>query len=53
MSQPSYHTYPGYATGLSEDFGYSQSVRVGERIEASGQGMCGRLSIPVNVRRPG
>ncbi|KLU83888.1 endoribonuclease L-PSP [Magnaporthiopsis poae ATCC 64411] len=38
MSQPSYHTYPGYAVGLSEGFGYSQSVRVGERIEASGQG---------------
>ncbi|KAL8388130.1 hypothetical protein RB595_009435 [Gaeumannomyces hyphopodioides] len=38
MARPSYHVYPGYAAGLSEGFGYSQSVRVGDRIEASGQG---------------
>ncbi|KAL8294826.1 hypothetical protein RB597_008278 [Gaeumannomyces tritici] len=38
MARPSYHVYPGYAAGLSEGFNYSQSVRVGDRIEASGQG---------------
>lgn len=38
MSQLKYYTYPGWGKWAHEALGYSQAVRVGDRIEASGQG---------------
>ncbi|KAL8916607.1 MAG: hypothetical protein Q9208_008420 [Pyrenodesmia sp. 3 TL-2023] len=38
MSQLQYYTYPDYGFRLRETYSYNQAVRVGDRIECSGQG---------------
>lgn len=38
MSSLKYHSYEGYGQTAVKDFHYSQAVRVGDRIECSGQG---------------
>lgn len=38
MSDLKYTTYPGFGEYVRENLGYSQSVRVDNRIECSGQG---------------
>lgn len=38
MSQLQYFNYPGQGVAHTERLGYSQAVRVGDRIEISGQG---------------
>lgn len=38
MSTLTYFTYPGYGEEAVEKHRYSQAVRVGDRIECSGQG---------------
>ncbi|CAG8418423.1 unnamed protein product [Penicillium salamii] len=38
MSHLQYHAYPGYGTRSQDTLHYSQAVRVGDRIECSGQG---------------
>lgn len=38
MSHLTYYAYPGAGKWASENLGYSQAVRVGDRIECSGQG---------------
>ncbi|KAK4173404.1 Endoribonuclease L-PSP/chorismate mutase-like protein [Triangularia setosa] len=37
-SKPVFFTYIGYGETLSKEFHYSQAVRIGNRIEISGQG---------------
>lgn len=39
MSQLTYYAYEGKGQQNLERFGYNQAVRVGDRIECSGQGM--------------
>lgn len=39
MSNLQYFDYDGFGKFARETFGYSQAVRVGDRIEISGQGM--------------
>lgn len=39
MSNLKYFDYDGYGKFARENYGYSQAVRVGDRIEISGQGM--------------
>jgi len=38
MQDPSFHITPGYGQRLYDALHYSQAVRIGERVEASGQG---------------
>ncbi|KAH8881231.1 endoribonuclease L-psp family protein [Thozetella sp. PMI_491] len=38
MSNLSYYTYPNWGEKLRENIHYSQAVRIGDRIECSGQG---------------
>ncbi|KAL3469806.1 Endoribonuclease L-PSP/chorismate mutase-like protein [Aspergillus californicus] len=38
MSHLQYYAYPGYGSTSQKDLHYSQAVRVGDRIECSGQG---------------
>jgi hypothetical protein len=38
MSSLQYFVYPGVGEWLSNNLGYSQAVRVADRIEISGQG---------------
>lgn len=38
MSSLKYSSYPGWGTLAAKEIGYSQAVRVGDRIETSGQG---------------
>jgi hypothetical protein len=38
MSSLQYYVYPGVGKWLEENLGYSQAVRIGDRIEISGQG---------------
>ncbi|KAH7175357.1 Endoribonuclease L-PSP/chorismate mutase-like protein [Dactylonectria macrodidyma] len=38
MSHLQYYTYPGFGDWASENLGYKQAVKVGDRIECSGQG---------------
>lgn len=40
MSHLKYSTYEGAGEYLTNLLGYSQVVRVGDRIEISGQGQC-------------
>lgn len=37
-AEPTFHVTPGYGDTAREQLGYSQAVRVGNRIETSGQG---------------
>lgn len=39
MSDLQYFSYDGFGKFALENFGYNQAVRVGDRIELSGQGM--------------
>lgn len=43
MSQLQYYTYPDYGFRLRETYSYNQAVRVGDRIECSGQGIMSLL----------
>lgn len=38
MPDPSFHITPGYGQRLYDALHYSQAVRIGERVETSGQG---------------
>ena len=38
MSAPKFYVYPGLGEWFAENIGDSQAVRVGDRIEISGQG---------------
>lgn len=38
MSNLKYYAYPGWGEFARDNLGYSQAVRVGDRIELSGQG---------------
>lgn len=38
MSHLQYHAYKGVGERNLKNYGYNQAVRVGERIECSGQG---------------
>lgn len=38
MPDPSFHITPGYGQRLYDALHYSQTVRIGERVETSGQG---------------
>ncbi|KAJ0413254.1 Endoribonuclease L-PSP/chorismate mutase-like protein [Aspergillus carlsbadensis] len=38
MSQLEYFSYPGFGEHMRETLSYSQAVRIGDRIEISGQG---------------
>lgn len=38
MSKPEFFVTPGYGERQRKTFGYSQAVRVGDRVEISGQG---------------
>lgn len=38
MQDPSFHITPGYGQRLYDALHYSQAVRIGERVETSGQG---------------
>ncbi|KAL0563007.1 hypothetical protein V5O48_019072 [Marasmius crinis-equi] len=38
MAHLQYFSYPGYGEIATEKYWYSQAVRIGDRIEASGQG---------------
>ncbi|CAG7994498.1 unnamed protein product [Penicillium olsonii] len=38
MSHLQYHVYPGYGEASQKNLRYSQAVRIGDRIETSGQG---------------
>lgn len=49
MSGLQYFTYPGYGEKSLEDLHYSQAVRIGDRIECSGQGGH-RLHVPPGFR---
>lgn len=39
MSNLKYYAYPGAGEWAAEHLGYSQAVRIGDRIELSGQGL--------------
>ena len=39
MSHLQFYSYEGFGEALSEEYWYSQAVRVGDRIECSGQGI--------------
>lgn len=43
MSHLKYYSYDGVGTRNKENFSYSQAVRVGDRIEISGQGKAGNM----------
>lgn len=38
MSHLTYYNYPGVGERNAQNFKYSQAVRIGDRIECSGQG---------------
>lgn len=38
MTEPEFFVTPGYGDLMLKQFGYSQAVRVGNRVETSGQG---------------
>lgn len=38
MGTVSFHITPGYGETLADQLGYSQAVRIGDRVETSGQG---------------
>lgn len=38
MTQPEFFITPGYGPGLREQLHYSQAVKIGDRVEISGQG---------------
>ncbi|QJU59917.1 hypothetical protein HL653_21145 [Sphingomonas sp. AP4-R1] len=38
MAQPEYFATPGYGDAMRERLHYSQAVRIGDRVETSGQG---------------
>jgi len=40
MTKPQFFSYPKYGEVIGDLFHYSQSARVGDRIEISGQGTC-------------
>lgn len=40
MSHLQYYAYEKFGVRQREVVGYSQAVRVGDRIEVAGQGMC-------------
>lgn len=46
MSNLKYFDYPGKGEWLRDNLGYSQAVRVGDRIEASGQGELSARACP-------
>jgi hypothetical protein len=39
MSALKFYNYPGVGEANKKNFWYSQAVRIGDRIECSGQGM--------------
>lgn len=43
MSHLKYYSYDGVGKRNKESFSYSQAVRVGDRIEISGQGKAGNM----------
>lgn len=45
MSHLTYYNYPGVGERNAQTFKYSQAVRIGDRIESSGQGTS-LLSLP-------
>lgn len=49
MSSLKYYVYPGAGEWARDNIGYNQAVRVGDRIECSGQGTwsssCGRTAV--------
>ncbi|GAA1400949.1 RidA family protein [Pseudonocardia kongjuensis] len=48
----SFHATPGYGEVLREQLGYSQAVRIGDRVEISGQGgWDDGLAIPEDLER--
>lgn len=49
MSQLKYFIYPNHGEWARDTFSYSQAVRVGDRIECSGQGQ--KLLSPNHVRK--
>ena len=38
MAHLQYFNYPNYGVKMRVEYGYSQAVRIGNRIECSGQG---------------
>lgn len=46
MSQLTYYAYPGWGPTAQKELHYSQAVRVGDRIECSGQGMDRQVGQP-------
>lgn len=50
MSTVTFHVTPGYGDTLLEQLGFSQAVRVGNRVETSGQGgWDDELTIPADL----
>ena len=43
MAHLQYYAYPGVGEHAREAYGYNQAVRVGDRIEISGQGNAATL----------
>ncbi|GCB19902.1 2-iminobutanoate/2-iminopropanoate deaminase [Aspergillus awamori] len=54
MSHLQYYAYPGYGTRSQTDLYYSQAVKVGDRIECSGQGgwdpSTGKINPEINAQ---
>ena len=48
MSHLQYHAYDGVGARNAKVHGYREAVRVGDRIECSGQGMCAAMSLTEN-----
>lgn len=48
MSTLRYYAYPGAGEWAAQHLGYNQAVRVGDRIELSGQGLSRILSLEVH-----
>ena len=46
MSDLKYFNYPGWGEKKQKEYSYSQAVRVGDRIECSGQGTYPQLPVP-------
>lgn len=52
MQIPSFHITPGYGQRLYEALNYSQALRVGDRVETSGQGGWNDdLEIPTSIEK--
>lgn len=50
MPKPSFHITPGYGERLYEALHYSQALRMGDRVETSGQGGWNdELEIPASI----